>query len=60
MLCPPLVLRFTPLRGDESLMLEAIQRGIERALLNLQTVLRDLLNAEQDAVAVQRSQRDRP
>ncbi len=39
-------------------MLEAIQRGIERALLNLQAVLRDLLNAEQDAVAVQRPQRD--
>ena len=39
-------------------MLEAIQRGIERALLDLQAVLRDLLDAEQDAVAVQRPQRD--
>jgi hypothetical protein len=39
-------------------MLEAIQRGIERALLDQQALLRDLLDAEQDAVAVQRSQRN--
>ena len=39
-------------------MLEAIQRGIECALLNLQAVLRDLLDTQHDAVAVKRPQRD--
>ena len=39
-------------------MLQAIQRGVERALLNLQAAVGDLLNAQQDAVAVQQPERD--
>src|SRR5262245_15455633 len=39
-------------------MFEAIQRRIERALLDQEALLRDLLDAEQDAIAVQRSQRN--
>jgi hypothetical protein len=38
-------------------MLEAIERGVQRSLLNLQRVARDLLDAEEDAVAVFGTQR---
>jgi hypothetical protein len=40
-------------------MLEPVERGIQRALLNLQRVARDLLDAQQDPVAVRRAERDR-
>jgi hypothetical protein len=40
-------------------VLETIERRIERALLDLQPVPRDLADAQQDAVPVQRSQRER-
>ena len=40
-------------------MLEAVQRGIEGSLLDLQLVARDLLDAQQDAVAVLRTERNR-
>ena len=39
-------------------MVKAIQGGIQRALLNLQTIFLNLLNAQQNAVAVQRPERD--
>ena len=37
-------------------MLEAIEGGVEGPLLNLQLVAGDLLNPQQHAVAVQRTQ----
>jgi hypothetical protein len=40
-------------------MLEAVERGIQRALLNLQLVARHLLDAQQHPVAVRRIERDR-
>ena len=39
-------------------MLEAIERGVQGSLLNLQCVARDLLDAQEDAVAMLRTQRD--
>ena len=39
-------------------MLESVERGVEGTLLNLQRVIRDLLNAQQDAVPVERSERN--
>ena len=37
-------------------MLEAVERGVQGTLLDLQCVVRDLLNAQQDAVPVERSE----
>jgi protein involved in polysaccharide export with SLBB domain len=39
-------------------MLEAVQRRIQRTLLDLQRVAGQLLDTQQDSVAVQRSERD--
>src|SRR5262245_59818913 len=39
-------------------MLEAVERGIEGALLDQQLLARDLLDAEQHAVAVKRPERN--
>src|SRR5215472_14942093 len=47
-----IVVRRTPLGLDQSLALEAIERGIQRTLLNLQHLLRHLLNALRDSPAV--------
>ena len=53
------VFRFAPLTGNPSLMFEAIERGIERALLDFSGALfQDLLDAQKNAVAVQRAERD--
>jgi hypothetical protein len=38
--------------------LEAVERGVERALLDQQRAARDLLDAQQHAVAVQGAERD--
>jgi hypothetical protein len=40
-------------------MFQTIKRGIQRALLNLQPVFRNLLDAQQNAVAMQWAQRHR-
>ena len=53
-----LVLGLAPLAGDEALVLEAVQRRIEGPLLDFQAVFGNLLDAQQDAVAVQRAERD--
>src|SRR5215212_5250912 len=58
-LCFALVLRLAPLGSNQGLLFEAIQRGIERALLDQQPLARNLLDAQQDAVSVQRPERDR-
>jgi hypothetical protein len=39
--------------GDPPLVCQAVERGIQRTLLNFQAVFRNLLNAQQNAVAVQ-------
>jgi hypothetical protein len=44
---------------NEPLPLEAIQGRVERALLNLQRAAGDLLDAQQHAVAVQLTERNR-
>src|ERR1017187_4233848 len=49
-----LVFAFAPLGGDPAAVLQPVQPRIERPLRDLQRVLRDLLDAQQDAVAVQR------
>src|SRR5437773_11623112 len=46
-----LVFRLAPFAGDPALMLQPIQRRIQRALLNLQAIFRNLLDAKQNAVA---------
>src|SRR3970282_415305 len=53
-----LVVGLAPLEGDQALVLEAVQRGVERPLRNLQRVFRDLLQAQQHAVTVPRAERD--
>ena len=45
--------------GDEALVLEAEERGIERTLLDGELVAGDLLDAEENAVAVERAEGDR-
>ena len=57
---PPAELGDGPLRLDPALMLEAMQRGIERALVDLQHVFGDLLDALRDRPAVQRLRLERP
>src|SRR6185437_3874814 len=52
-----LVLRFAPFARKPALMFEPIERRIKRALLNFQPVFRNLLDAQQNPVAVQRAQR---
>src|SRR4029079_8709049 len=47
-----------PLRGDEPLRLEAVERGGQRALRDVDRFAGDLVDAEQDAVAMERLQRD--
>src|SRR5439155_12463185 len=49
---PSVVLRGAPLRPDPTLRLQAIERGIERALVDLQDVLGELLNPLGDPPAV--------
>ncbi len=44
----------TPLGGDPAALLEAQQRRIERSLVQLQQVFRDLLDAHSDPEAVHR------
>ena len=39
------VVGVAPLRGDQPLLLEPVQRRVERALVDLQDVARDLLDA---------------
>src|SRR5206468_1963348 len=55
----PAVLALSPFGGDQPLMLQPIERGIERALRNLQRVVGHLLDPQEYAVAVERLQRHR-
>jgi hypothetical protein len=40
-------------------MFQAIERRVQRALLNLEAILRNLLNAQKNAVSMQRAEGDR-
>src|SRR5262249_15338671 len=55
----PLILRFAPLARNPTLMFQPVQRRIERPLLDLQPVLRDLLDSQQHTIAMQRPERYR-
>src|ERR1700686_1163113 len=50
------VLRRAPFACDPTLMLQTIERRVERALLNLEALLGHLLDAQQDAIAMQRAE----
>src|SRR5215469_1700297 len=54
----PLVVRLAPLAPDPALILQAVQCRIERALLDFQPVLRNLLDTQQNSVSVQWPERD--
>ena len=55
-----IVFRCAPARLQQALANQAKQAGIERALLDEQRIAGDLPDAQKDAVAVQRAERDRP
>ena len=57
---PAAQLRDGPLGFDPALVLEAMERRVERALVDLQDVLGDLLDALRDRPAVQRAGLQRP
>ena len=44
-----------PLRGDPTFTLQPVQRGVERAVLDLENVVRGLLNVFGDLVTVGRT-----
>src|SRR5215510_11594109 len=57
--CTAIVLRSSPLSFDPALFLHAIERRIERSLLDFQDVVGGLLNPLNDFVSVQRPARER-
>jgi len=52
------VLALAPLTAEVAFVFEPVEGGIERALLDDELLARDLLNAEEDAVAVELAERD--
>jgi hypothetical protein len=56
---PPIIFRRTPLPFDPAPVLKTIDGGVERTLQDFEPLVRDLLDAQQDAVAMQRTERDR-
>jgi hypothetical protein len=57
-LCLAVVVGFAPLAGDEALVFKAVQGRIEGALLDGELVAGDLLDAEENTVAMKRTERD--
>src|SRR6185312_15961057 len=53
-----IVLRFTPLAFDPASALKTIDGGIERTLKNFKALPGNLLDAQQDAIAMQGTERD--
>src|ERR1700728_635091 len=53
-----IVFRFTPIGGDPAALFQSMESGIERALLNLEHVGRDLPDTLGDAVAVDGTERN--
>ena len=54
----PVILGLAPLGGDPVLLFQPVQRGVERALIDLQHVFRDLPDALRDGPAVHRFKSD--
>jgi hypothetical protein len=54
-----IVLRLTPLAFDPALALKTIDGGVEGTLQDFEALTGDLLDAQQDSVAMQRAKRDR-
>src|SRR5439155_26114690 len=52
-----MILRRAPLALDPSLLLEALERGVERSLIDVEHTPRELLDALADAPAVHRLER---
>src|SRR5690349_8326031 len=52
------ILRDVPVARDETLMLEPLQRGIERTLIDVEHAARDFLNALADAPPVHWRERE--
>src|SRR4051812_27468398 len=57
-LCPPVVFAVAPLRLDPPLLLQLVQRRVERSLSHLQDLIRHLADALRDRPAVHRLERD--
>src|ERR1051326_2529784 len=53
----PVVLRRTPLCGQESAVFETVQGGVERSLLDGEVAARDLFDAQENPVAMLRPER---
>jgi len=54
-----LIFGFAPLTRDQPLVLQPVQRWVQRSLLNLQLLAGDLLDAKQNPVAMHRADHDR-
>src|SRR5262245_3484478 len=52
--CPAVVLALSPIRGDEALVLQPVERRIQRSLRNFKRIAGNLPDTEQDAVSMQR------
>src|SRR5262245_10756934 len=55
---PPVVLRRFPLGGDPALVLELVERRIERPFAHLENFPRNLAEPDADSPAVQRLERE--
>src|SRR6185503_20605195 len=55
----PVVLGRLPITLDPAAVLEALERGVEGSLIDLESAARDLLDAETDAPPVHRLERKR-
>jgi len=53
-----IVVGLAPLAGDPALVFEAVEGGVEGALLDFELAAGDLLDAEQDSVAVEGAEGD--
>src|SRR6185437_14921478 len=57
-LCPAIILALAPFSGDQILVFQPVQRGIQGPLRDIERLSRNLLNAKQHAISVQRLQGD--
>src|SRR4051794_41428661 len=57
-LCVAAIFGFAPFGPEPAAVFQAVERGIERALLHLEDIAGDLPDAQGDAVAVDRTEGD--
>jgi hypothetical protein len=57
--CAAIIFRFAPIGCDPAAMLQSVKRGIQRTLTHLQSLARNLLDAQRDSVAVLRAESKR-